>query len=302
MENTDEKISVIIVNYNAGKVLVDCISSVINQVHEIIVVDNASIDNSLQAVENVFADYPKLHIIRNSDNLGFAKACNIGYHMCSGNSIFFLNPDCIVGPSSVALLNNCLHSHAKCGMVGGLILNEDGSEQGGGRRIIPTPWNSLVRAFGLSWLAQRYPKIIPNHYLHEQRLPDHPVQIPAISGSCMLARREAIVDVGTLDEGYFLHCEDVDWCKRFGLNGWKIVFVPDAKIMHHKGVCSRSRPIFVEWHKHKSMMRFYRKFLREQYPSVLVGLVATAVWLRFGVIAFYYGLRNLVNLLKPTRG
>lgn len=293
MESTNEKISVIIVNYNAGKTLVDCISSVINQVYEIIVVDNASTDDSIGLLKILFSDNSKLRIIINSSNLGFAKACNIGYRASTGVSVFFLNPDCVVGPDSLTLLNNCLHREANCGMVGGLIINEDGTEQKGSRRDIPTPWNSLVRGFGLSWVAHRFPTIIPDHYLDTQPLPERPVEIPAISGSCMLVRREAVEDVGTLDEGYFLHCEDVDWCKRFGLKGWKIFFVPEAKVLHYQGICSKSRPIFVEWHKHQSMMRFYRKFLQDEHSCVLMPLVATSVWLRFCLLACYYCLRKV---------
>ena len=76
----------------------------------------------------------------------------------------------------------------------------------------------------------------------------------------MLVTREAMQEVGEWDEGYFLHCEDLDWCMRFRQKGWKILFVPSSRIEHALGVCSKSRPIFVEWHKHKGMMRFYRKF------------------------------------------
>jgi GT2 family glycosyltransferase len=80
---------------------------------------------------------------------------------------------------------------------------------------------------------------------------------------------------------------------RFRCDGWKILFVPSAKITHERGACSRSRPIFVEWHQHKGMMRFYRKFFRHQYPGALMGLVALGVWLRFGLVAAYYTARRV---------
>lgn len=302
MENPNGKISVIIVNYNAGKTLVDCISSVINHVDEIVIADNTSVDDSLKSVENFFSDSPKLHIIRNSDNLGFAKACNIGYRISSGTSILFLNPDCILEPDTVELLNHCLRSDAAIGMVGGLILNEDGSEQAGGRRMIPTPLSSITRAFGLSWLSVRYPLIFPDFNLHKQPLPDSPTGVEAISGSCMLVKKSALEDVGLLDESYFMHCEDLDWCMRFRQNGWKILFVPEAKVLHHKGTCSISRPIFVEWHKHKGMIRFYHKFFQDQYPRVLMGLVTVTVWMRFGAVTVYHGVRQVARRLGVLRG
>lgn len=114
----------------------------------------------------------------------------------------------------------------------------------------------------------------------------------------MLVRRAAMEDVGRWDEGYFLHCEDLDFSMTLRRKGWTIMFVPDAKIVHEKGTCSRSRPIFVEWHKHRGMMRFYRKFFRHQYPGMLMWLVALGVWLRFAAVATYYTLRSIAYKLR----
>jgi GT2 family glycosyltransferase len=80
---------------------------------------------------------------------------------------------------------------------------------------------------------------------------------------------------------------------RFQQKGWKILFVPDAPVLHHKGTCSRSRPIFVEWHKHKGMMRFYRKFFRHQYPGIVMWLVTVGVWLRFGAVAMLHAMHTV---------
>ena len=109
-------------------------------------------------------------------------------------------------------------------------------------------------------------------------------------------------DVGLWDEGYFLHCEDLDWCMRFRQKGWKILFVPDARISHALGACSQSRRVFVEWHKHKGMLRFYRKFFRHQYPGVLMVLVAAGVWLRFGLAVFYLTARRVCAKGGAGRG
>ena len=110
-----------------------------------------------------------------------------------------------------------------------------------------------------------------------------------------------MLDVGLLDEGYFLHCEDLDWCMRFRKRGWKIMFVPDARVFHQKGACSKTRPIFVEWHKHKGMMRFYSKFFRHQYPGILFWIVGFGVWLRFGIIALNYSVKKFNLWLKRDR-
>ena len=288
-------VSVVIVNYNAGQFLTACIDSAlaqVSQVSEVLVVDNASTDLSLERCTEYFPEEPKLEIIRNTTNLGFAAACNIGIARAAGAYVLFLNPDCVLSAGSLQRMVQVLEAHSEAGMVGGLLTNEDGTEQAGGRRAVPTPWRSFVRAFGLHRFAKYWPRLFFDFHLHKQALPDRPIEVEAISGALMLVRREAIDNVGLWDEGYFLHCEDFDWCMRFRRKGWKILFVPDAPVMHHKGVCSRSRPIFVEWHKHKGMMRFYRKFFRHQYPGILMWLVALGVWLRFAAVAAYYSIRR----------
>ena len=289
-------ISCTIVNYNAGALLRGCVDSLLACPLdiEIIVVDNASSDGSLDSLPAL----PQVHVIRNSANLGFAAACNIGGQVASAPFLLFLNPDCHFLPGTLATLLAGLQAGERVGMVGGLLVNEEGVEQGGGRRAVPTPWRSFVRAFGLHRFAHRWPKLFYDFHLHKQPLPEEPIEVEAISGACMLVKREAVEDVGLWDEGYFLHCEDLDWCMRFRKHEWKILFVPDAIIIHAQGACSHSRRVFVEWHKHKGMMRFYRKFFRHQYPGAVMGLVAAGVWLRFGLVAVYYTARRLVRRIR----
>lgn len=299
MPNT---VSLIIVNYNAGDFLEACVSSALSQVDDLIVVDNASTDPSLAQLEAAFPGERKLRIVRNRENLGFAAACNIGADVSAGSYLLFLNPDCVLEPDSVKCLLRALEDYPDAGMVGGLLVDPDGTEQAGGRRAVPTPWRSFVHAFGLSRFADRWPRLFFDFHLHKQPLPSEPIEVEAISGACMLVRRAAMDDVGQWDEGYFLHCEDLDFCITLRRKGWKILFVPDARIVHDKGGCSRSRPIFVEWHKHHGMMRFYRKFFRHQYPGVLMWLVALGVWLRFGLLSAYHSARLILRRLGFRRG
>lgn len=295
-------VSTVVVNYNAGKILTDCISSCLEQAEEVIVVDNASSDNSIELLESHFAGDSCLKVIRNSENLGFAAACNIGAEATTGEYLLYLNPDSLLQNNSVAKLVSSFEIEPNVGMTGGLLINPDGTEQAGGRRAVPTPWRSFVRAFGLSRLADRWPRLFHDFNLHKQPLPEQPIEVEAISGACMMIKREAMEDVGHWDEGYFLHCEDLDLCMRFRQKGWKVLFVPDAPIVHYLGVCSRSRPFFVEWHKHKGMLRFYRKFFRHQYPGILMWLVALGVWFRFGGVALYYTVRRAGQWLRFGRG
>lgn len=286
----EASVSAIIVNYNAGQLLRDSVESLLNcpLAVEVIVVDNASSDNSLASLENL----TPIKVIRNQHNTGFAAACNTGIANASADFLFFLNPDCSFSRGTLIELLKHLKSRDRIGMVGGLLVNSDGSEQAGGRRAVPTPWRSFVRAFGLSRFAQRWPKLFFDFDLHKRPLPDGPIEVEAISGACMLVKRHAIEDVGLWDEGYFLHCEDLDWCMRFRQKGWKILFIPSAKVTHALGVCGRSRPIFVEWHKHKGMIRFYRKFFRHQYPGIFMWLVNLGVWLRFSMLVIKHFVRR----------
>ena len=123
-----------------------------------------------------------------------------------------------------------------------------------------------------------------NFDLAEAPLPEKTTPVEAISGAFMLITKAALEQVGPMDEGYFLHCEDLDWCLRFSHAGYRILFVPSAEIIHKQGTCSASRPIRVEWHKHRGMLRFFRKFHGQQHPWMLP-LVTIAILARFVLIA-----------------
>jgi GT2 family glycosyltransferase len=291
----------VIVNYNAGPVLVDCLDAVLWQAAEVVVVDNASDPQGFEPVIGRFLSHPRLRLIRSATNLGFAAGCNAGTALATQPLVFYLNPDCIVAPGALERLCVALDEHPGAAMAGGLLTALDGSEQGGGRRAVPTPWRAFVRAFGLARLSWCWPGMFDDFHLHREPLPEAPIAVEAISGACMLIRRAALAEIGPLDEGYFLHCEDLDLCMRIRAGGRTILFVPDAPIVHHKGVCSRGRPVFVEWHKHKGMIRFYRKHFRQRYPSGLMELVTCGVWLRFSALAAGHLGRRLRDAIRRGR-
>lgn len=292
---------VVIVNYNAGGYLVSSVlSSLAGGASRVIVVDNASRDNSLDALMPLQGE--NLHIVRNSSNLGFSAACNIGARCASAPYVLFLNPDCVLAAGALGGMIQALASYPRSGMAGGFLCNPDGTEQPGGRRVFPTPKRAFLRAFGLSRLSRFLPASFSDFLLHEQPLPCEPVVVEAISGACMLVRREAIQEVGLWDEGYFLHCEDLDWCMRFRQAGWDVLYVPSARVSHQFGVCSRNRPYFVEWHKHRGMLRFYRKFFHHQYPGVLWVSVVIGVWLRFTLVVARRAARGVIVFFKQKKG
>ena len=295
-------VDVIVVNYNAGGLLVDCVRSLlIDEVHQIIVVDNRSSDDSVARLEGLSVAASTLKIIRNDRNLGFSAACNIGALASTADYLLFFNPDATLDSQALSRMLAVFDDDERVGMVGGMLCNPDGSEQPGGRRTFPTPGRAFFRAFGLSWLQRVSPRLFPDFLLHQSPLPAKAVAVEAISGACMLVKRAAIDDVGLWDEAYFLHCEDLDWCMRFSQKGWRVMFVPGARVLHVWGGCSRSRPIFVEWHKHHGMLRFYRKFYRQRYPGLLWWLVVAGVWLRFTMLAGYYSVRHGCRKLGMAR-
>jgi GT2 family glycosyltransferase len=225
-------------------------------------------------------NHPHLKIKENDKNLGFARGNNILLPQCSGDFILFLNPDCIIEPRTLEQMIEVMGQHPEAGMAGCLLVNPDGTEQLGCRRFVPTPWRSIVRVFRLHKLIKNHPRFQPFN-MTGLPLPESPVAVEAISGAFMFVRREALRAVGPMDDNYFLHCEDLDWCMRFRQASWKILFLPHVRAAHWQGLCSNAHPVPVEFYKHRGMVRFYKKFFRHQYPGGLMVLVILAVWLRF---------------------
>jgi GT2 family glycosyltransferase len=280
--------SVVTVNFNAGPLLTACAKAVLSSRAPVehVVVDNGSTDGSVASLRAAFPGDARLVVLENGANLGFARATNRGIASSRGDHVLLLNPDCMVEPDTIGSMRAVMDAHPEAAMAGCLVLNPDGTEQAGCRRAVPTPARSLVRTLGLGRL---FPDA--DFVLAGRPLPEGPVPVDAISGAFMLVRRDALQRVGGLDEGYFLHCEDLDWCMRFREAGYQVLFVPGVAVVHHKGHSSRDRPVRVSWHMHRGMIRFYGKFFRHRYPLPMMWLVYAGVWLRF----FAAALRALLT-------
>ena len=301
-------VSVVIVTFESQDDISDCIRSVLESdiSLELIVIDNCSSDRTVDRVVQSTQERPHCSLIPNSTNLGFAKAVNQGIVASRGRYVLALNPDAIVQQDTIRIAVEALEADPAAALTGCMLLNRDGTEQPGARRYLPTPWRALVRVLKLYRLAKLHPRF-RGFLMNQEPVPCGPIEVEATSGAFMLVRRSAIDQVGPLDEGYFMHCEDLDWCVRFRRAGWKVLFVPAAKAFHKKGGSSRARPIRVEFYKHRGMVRFYRKFFRHRYPSVLMWAVAVAVWVRFvakALIMLLSGaMRSLTSLLdRRMRG
>ncbi len=280
--------SVIIVNFNGGQFLIQAVQAVLKTTVpvELFVIDNASQDGSVQLLRQNIAQDKRVTIVQNAQNVGFAKAANQALPMVQGNYLLFLNPDCLITAETLALFRQTMDCLPQFGMAGGLVRNLDGTEQSSCRRSVPNPWRSLVRVLHLN-------KFFPNYLnfqsfeLTQKILPKQPIKIEGISGACMFVRRTALEQVGPMDESYFLHCEDLDWFIRFREHHWPILFIPNIEVTHVKGECSRRQPLKVLWYKHRSMIKFYRKFFRHRYPEPLMWGVFIAVWVRFSILALF---------------
>lgn len=276
--------TILIVNFNAGPLLAACVVAALRSRSpvEVAIADNGSEDQSLAMLRGEVGGDPRLQILECQRNLGFARANNRILPWAHGDYLLFLNPDCLIEPDTIDRMRQAMDAHPRAGMGGCLILNPDRSEQPGCRRTVPTPWRSLMRVTGLHRLARWFPSL-EDFDLRRAPLPMHPVAVEAISGAFMLVRRDALLEVGPLDEGYFLHCEDLDWCQRFRQGGWDVLFVPDVEVVHHRGTCSHRRAVRVHWHKHRGMLRFYRKYFAQHYSWHQRWLIPVGVWLRFAL-------------------
>ena len=295
-----KSLSLVVVNFNGGVLVSASVAAALAcpAVEELVLVDNGSTDGSLQALRGVAASNPRLRLVETGSNLGFARAVNRGLALAGGRLLLLLNPDCLVDQAALERVAAVLDSDPSAGMAGCRVLNPDGTEQRGCRRNLPRLGTGFRRAFGLERRGSN-DEGGGGFDLHRGALPRAVTPVEAISGAFMMVKREALRAVGPLDEGYFLHCEDLDWCRRFGDAGWRILFVPDASVTHHQGSCSRSRPVRVSWHKHRGMIRYYRKFLRRESGPLVSLLVYGGIAARFLGLAAVDLARRALPSFRP---
>jgi GT2 family glycosyltransferase len=234
-------VSVVIVSWNARDYLSECLDSLNAEAYEgrleIVVVDNASSDGSAEMVR---ARFPDVRLICNEQNLGFAKANNVGIRVTQGQYIALINSDVHVLPHCINTLVDYFNRDPKAGIIGPLIIGRDGKQQPSCRGF-PRLWNTLCRALALDTTFSS------SRWFGGYLLPhvDHSVQMHAdiLSGCFWMVRRDALNAVGLLDEAFFIYGEDMDWCRRFWAGGWTATFVPQASAIHYGGASSANAPI-----------------------------------------------------------
>ena len=296
-------LSILIINWNTRDLVVQCLQSLSdtadqivqdpNEGHgltfgsfraEVIVVDNASTDNSASVVQQRFT---WARLIENACNMGFAPANNQAFQQSTGRYVLLLNSDTIVHVKAIEALIEFMDKHPHCGAGGARLLNTDGSLQPSCHPML-TPWREFWRLTFLDRLWQRAT------YDMRKWNASSPRQVEAIKGACLIVRRHALgASESLLDERYFMYTEEVDLCYRLTQAGWELYWIPLAKVTHLGEASSRQAYNVMYVQLYRSKVQFYRKFGGEPRARLFKRLVTIAYLPRFAVA-------RIASLIKPA--
>jgi GT2 family glycosyltransferase len=240
------ELSIIIVNWNGGDLLRDCLRSLARHpplvTHDIIVVDNASSDDSvawLRSEVSTLLPGIAVHIFENAENAGFGKANNQAINFSQAPMLFLLNPDTEVTKGAIDTLIACLNASERVGACGPRLINTDGSVQPSAWRNPPAAWETVLSQMKLYVLLPRRIRgelLLGGHWDHNRERP-----VPMLSGAAIMVRRAVVEAVGGFDERFHMYGEDNEWCLRMARGGWRLMFQPAAVILHHGGQSSLQR-------------------------------------------------------------
>ncbi|MBW2056322.1 MAG: glycosyltransferase family 2 protein [Deltaproteobacteria bacterium] len=284
------ELSVIIVNWNTRDLVLECLRSLYRDTSglstEVLVVDNGSCDGS---AESIRAAFPGVILIENSRNLGFARAGNQGLARSRGRYILFLNTDGLVQEGAVRLLLDFMEATPRAAIVGPQLLNPDGSKQNSFDNF-PT---LISEGLNKSLLRLLFPARYPSKRLSFSS----PVEVESAIGACLMVRRDAIDDVGPMDEDYFFFMEETDWCFRMRQRGWKVYLVPQARVIHLQGrtagrVKARAR---VEYYRSRYL------FFKKNRGELQAGALRVILFLKLSVALPAQGLICFLTLFLGKR-
>lgn len=287
-------LSIIIVSYNTKEFLRKLLFSISQNIsskisYEVIVVDNASSDNSSEMAEK---EFPKVKLIANKKNFGFSKANNIGIaKTAKSRYVLFLNPDTLLKKGTIEEMIGFMDSHKDCGASTCKVIMSNGEIDDATHRGFPTPWNALTHFSGISKLVP-HSAFLNGYYMGWKDL-EKIHEIDALAGAFMLVRREAGEEVKWWDEDYFFYGEDIDFCFMLKQKGWKIYYIPTVSIFHHKGAASgikkiskgvstatKETKVRITKSRFSAMKIFYSKHYVGKYPKVLTMLVMWGINLK----------------------
>ena len=281
-------LSTVIVHYRTLATLPACLRAIALSAADLeaetVVVDNASGDG----VEALLSrEFPDVRLLRNDENVGYAGAVNRGIAETRGEFVLVMNPDCTLDPGAVRTLVGHLRAHPRTAIAGPRILNPDGTLE----------YSARAYPDQLAFLFNRYSLLtrwFPNNPWSRRYLLtdwDHATvrDVDWLSGACLMVRREAIRQVGPMDDRFFMFNEDVDWCRRMNLAGWSVAYVPDARAVHHVGASRKRVAARVIVERHRGMIHYFHK----HHPThpLLTFLADSLIMLRAGVMLTQNALR-----------
>ncbi len=296
-------VSIVIVSYNGRDYLRRCLASIYQHTRdiefEVVVVDNASRDGT---PEMVAAEFPQVTLVRRSTNAGFARGVNEGIGRSRGEAFFVLNPDSEITTNLLPPMLAYLHAHPDIGILAPKLLDADGTLQLS-CRAFPNFGTALFNRYSMAT------KLFRNNRLSRRYLMtdfDHSriADVDWASGACWLLSRPAHEAIGPLDEGYFWSIEDVDYCQRTHRAGLRVVYFPEAVVIHHIGRSAAALPGRAIAARHRGMWRYYSSYLRPRLPvarQAIDAAVLTGILLRAGAQIAVHSARSALKQDQAER-
>jgi GT2 family glycosyltransferase len=288
-------LSIIIVNYNVEYFLEQCLNSVYNALEginaEVFVVDNNSVDNSIEMVK---AKFPRVKCIENKINVGFSKANNQAIQESNSKFVLLLNPDTVVEESTFRKVIDFMVNHPDAGGLGVRMVDGKGRFLPESKRGLPTPAVAFYKIFGLSKLFKKSPKFNKYHLGYLDEFKNHAVDI--LSGAFMLMRAESLEKVGLLDETFFMYGEDIDLSYRIQLGGWKNYYCSDTTIIHYKGESTKKSSVNYVFVFYRAMVIFAEKHFSKNHAKSFSTLINLAIYFRASLSI----LKRLISTITPV--
>ncbi len=297
-------ISIIIVNYSTEELIANCIRSIEELTkdvfYEIIIVDNASPDNSFRKLKELYKNNNSIKCMALKENVGFGRANNAGYELSSGRNIFCLNPDTKLKNNAIAILSHYLDTHNNVGACGGNLYHDNGRLCTSFRMLLPSIW------WEISFLTNYFPEKILFGKNRRFNTSNHVIQVATITGADLMIRRSVIEEIGFFDSDFFMYYEDTELCFRIKKNRYSLMNIPEAQIYHYEGKSTKNlgrkakynydgRELFFKKHRSKVhhviadivfagsvalryLVTWYKKDPNKEYWSTLLRLMKNKYW------------------------
>lgn len=287
-------LSIIIVNWNVRDLLRTCLHSIDrgrgDLELEVIVVDSASTDGSVSMLQT---EFPWVRLLACQENVGFPRGNNLGLEQANGRFLYLLNPDTEIVGDALGAMVAYMTVNPGVGVLGAQLLYPDGRIQSSRRRF-PTLAIGMLES---TWLQPLAPRRLLRHYYAQDLPDDETAQVDWVMGASLLVRREAYEQVGGMDEAYFMYSEELDWCRRIKEAGWRIVYFPQAQVIHHEGKSSEQAIAARHINFNRAKLRYFRKF----HGPIATALIRAVLLLNYAAQLGLEGAKGILGHKRPLR-